>query len=147
MVTRWHNEFVSSLSMALCALCFALLLWPMGSFLNLIVDPKRRLNYPLFCVAVIFPSIYLPLFNAFFVLLTTSLFWVMVPLHAFAVFCMFYDVYFVSKSLALAEQSTRVSFPDYRGYLLGMWFIPFGIWFIQPRINRLYAARTTVLSS
>jgi hypothetical protein len=128
----------SFVSMGLCAICFALWVGPMGSFLNSMVDSKLRLNFGLFRIAVIFPCLYLPFFDAAFVSLTPSLLFALLPFHAFAVFCLFYDVYFVAKSLALAEASQRVSFPDYRGYVLGLLFFPFGIWFIQPRINRIY---------
>ncbi len=52
-----------------------------------------------------------------------------------------YDLYFVSKSLALAETSRPVSFYDYAGPFFLIWFFPIGIWFTQPRVNRLYAER------
>ncbi len=63
------------------------------------------------------------------------------PLHSLAVFCMFYDLYFVCKSLVLAETSRPVSFYDYAGPFFLIWFFPIGIWFTQPRVNRLYAER------
>ncbi len=51
---------------------------------------------------------------------------------------MFYDLYFVSKNLVLAETSKSASFYDYAGPFFLIWFFPVGVWFIQPRINRLY---------
>jgi hypothetical protein len=54
----------SFVSMGLGAICFALWVWPMGTFLNSVVAPKLHLNF-VFRVAVIFPSVYLAL-DAFF---------------------------------------------------------------------------------
>jgi hypothetical protein len=45
----------------------------------------------------------------------------------------------------LAERLRPVRFSDYQAALLGLWFFPVGIWFIQPRINRLYAKRVAIL--
>jgi uncharacterized RDD family membrane protein YckC len=53
-------------------------------------------------------------------------------------FCMLYLLYFVSKNLVLAETRKPASFPDYAGPFFLIWFFPIGIWFTQPRINRLY---------
>ena len=65
----------------------------------------------------------------------------------FGFLSMLFNLHFVSKSLALAEMQRPLSFYDYAGPFFLLWFFPIGIWFIQPRINRLYADHTTVLSS
>jgi hypothetical protein len=54
-------------------------------------------------------------------------------------FCIFYIAFFASKSLAMAEKSGPVTFYDYAGPLFLIYFFPVGVWFVQPRINRLYA--------
>lgn len=69
------------------------------------------------------------------------------PLHLLAIFCQFYSWYFVSKGLALAENSRPVLLSDYLGYFVGIWILPVGIWIVQPRVNRLYANATQRLSS
>src|SRR6266496_5324966 len=66
---------------------------------------------------------------------------VILPLHVFAMVCMFYLLYFVSKSLVLAETSKPASFYDYAGPFFLLWFFPVGIWIVQPRVNRLYSER------
>jgi hypothetical protein len=63
------------------------------------------------------------------------------PLHLFAMVCMFYLSYFVAKSLVLAETSKPASFSDYAGPFFLLWFCPVGIWIVQPRVNRLYSGR------
>ena len=60
---------------------------------------------------------------------------VIFSLHAFATFCMFYLLYFVSKTLVLAETSKPPSFYDYAEPFFLIWFFPMGLWFIQPRIT------------
>lgn len=64
------------------------------------------------------------------------------PFHLLATYCVFFNLNFVSKSLVLAEAGRAVSFNDYAGPFFLLWFFPLGIWFIQSRINRLYAATT-----
>jgi len=51
---------------------------------------------------------------------------------------MFYCLYFISKSLKAVELQRDVTFNDYAGEFFLIWFFPIGIWFIQPRINKLF---------
>jgi hypothetical protein len=47
----------------------------------------------------------------------------------------------VAKNLVKAETGKRVTFYDYAGPFFLLWFFPIGVWFIQPRINQLYAEK------
>ena len=60
-----------------------------------------------------------------------------VPVHLFSMFCMFYCLYFISKELKAVEWQRPVTFSVYTGEFFLIWFFPIGIWFIQPRINKL----------
>ncbi len=126
--------------MVLFFLCFAGWFWSMGSFLSSIAHPALRLRIGFFRFALIFPLVYLPVFMAFFLSIGThpALVAVILPLHFFAMYCMFYLLYFVSKSLVLAESGKPATFYDYSGPFFLLWFFPIGVWVIQPRINRLY---------
>lgn len=62
-----------------------------------------------------------------------------IPLHFFSIFCIFYSLYFIAKSLKLAEGQRAVQFNDFAGEFFLIWFFPIGVWIIQPRINRLFA--------
>lgn len=64
---------------------------------------------------------------------------VIVPLHLFAMFCMFHSLYFCTKCLKAAELQRDVTFGDYAGEFMLLWFSPIGIWILQPRINKLFA--------
>ena len=60
-----------------------------------------------------------------------------IPFHLFAVFCIFYCLYFVSKIFKTVELQRKVTFPDFAGEFFMIWFLPIGIWIIQPRINKM----------
>jgi len=128
-------EFV----MVLFMFCLVAWLWSMGSFLSSIGQPSLRLKRGFFRFALVYPAVYIFAFLALFGAFKPMLIAVIFPLHLFAMYCMFYDLYFVSKSLALIETGDLASFYDYAGSFFLLWFFPIGIWYIQPRINRLYA--------
>jgi hypothetical protein len=112
--------------------------WTIGTFLSLRVPPALRLKSGFFRFALVYPAIYVLFFIWVFKTLNPVLLLAIFPLHFFAMLCMFYLLYFVSKSLVLAETCKPASFNDYAGPFFLIWFFPIGIWFIQPRINRQY---------
>lgn len=128
-------------------LCYLGWLWSMGSYLNSIVQPALRLNIGFFRFALIYPALYVFVFISSFQSINPVVLAVIFPLHVFAMYCMLYQLYFVSKSLALAETAKPASFYDYAGPFFLIWFFPIGVWFIQPRVNRLYAAEAPVTQS
>lgn len=125
--------------MVLFMLCLVAWLWSMGSFLNSIQQPTPKLRLGFFRFALLYPTVYILIFSALFGASKPVLLALIFPLHFFAMFCLFYNFYFVSKSLAVVETGKSVSFYDYAGSFFLLWFFPVGVWFIQPRINRLYA--------
>jgi hypothetical protein len=60
------------------------------------------------------------------------------PLHFFAMFCIFYCLYFNAKALKTVELQKAVTFSDYAGEFFLLWFFPIGVWILQPRINKLF---------
>lgn len=60
-----------------------------------------------------------------------------IPLHLFAMFCIFYTLYFVAKTFKTVELQRAVSFSDFAGEFFLIWFYPIGIWIIQPKINKM----------
>jgi hypothetical protein len=132
--------------MTLFMFCFLGWFWSMGLFLGSIVQPSLRLKTGFFRFALVYPGPYILVFMVLFQSTTTNptMFAVIFPFHLLATFCMFYDLYFVSKSLVLAETNKPTSFYDYAGAFFLIWFFPIGVWFTQPRINRLYAERGSI---
>jgi len=62
---------------------------------------------------------------------------IFIPLHLFSMFCIFYTIYFVAKTIKTVELQREVSFSDFVGEFFLIWFYPIGIWILQPKINRL----------
>ena len=112
--------------------------WSIGTFLSLRVPSALRLEPGFFRFALVYPAIYVLFFMWVFKTLNAVLLSLILPLHFLAMFCLFYVLYFVSKSLVLAETCKPASFNDYAGPFFLIWFFPIGIWFIQPRINLQY---------
>jgi hypothetical protein len=55
-----------------------------------------------------------------------------------AMFCHFYFIFFVSKLLKSIETKKEALFSDYILDYILILFFPIGVWFIQPRINKLF---------
>ena len=49
-----------------------------------------------------------------------------------------YLVYFVSRSLVSAENQKLVGFYDYIGIFYLVWMLPIGVWWLQPRILKIF---------
>ena len=70
--------------------------------------------------------------------LGAGMFAVILPVHLFSMACMLYALRFNAKALKSVESREPVKFSDYAGEFFLLWFFPIGIWFIQPRINKLF---------
>lgn len=68
-------------------------------------------------------------------------FGIVFPLHLFSMFCIFYLMYFAAKTIKSIELGRRATFSDFGGDFFLIWFFVIGIWFIQPRVNKLAATR------
>jgi hypothetical protein len=70
--------------------------------------------------------------------LNTKIFVFAIPLYLFSMCCTFYCFYFIAKTLKCVERQTPVTFSDCALEFFSVWISPIGIWFIQPKINRLF---------
>ena len=64
---------------------------------------------------------------------------IIVPLHIFSIFCIFYSLYFVAKTIKTVELQREVTFGEFIGEFLMIWFYFIVIWFLQPKINKMVA--------
>jgi hypothetical protein len=128
---------------SLAVFMFWMLGWfqAIGVFFNSTNPPSLRQKTGFLRIAFICPIIYAVAAGPFWVRPDTSLPPLIFPFHFFAVFCVFYSMYFASKSLVQAETGKRTTFSNFGGTFILMWAFPLGIWFVQPRVNRLYAER------
>ncbi len=62
-----------------------------------------------------------------------------IPIQFFSIFCIFYSIYFISKSLKSVELQKEVNFNEHILEFFLLFFFPFGLWLIQPRINEIYS--------
>ncbi|MBI1739221.1 MAG: hypothetical protein HYR58_08230 [Acidobacteria bacterium] len=114
-------------------------LWATGAFLNSIALPALKMKTIFFRFSLLYTLVYYSVDWMAFHTADPEVSIKIFPLHAFALFCGFYLLSFVSKSLVVAETRKPVGFLDYAGPFFLIWFFPIGVWVIQPRINRLYA--------
>lgn len=79
--------------------------------------------------------------------LILSIFAMIIPLHLFSMFCIFYSLYFVAKTYKTVELQREVSFSEFAGEFFLIWFYPIGIWIIQPKVNKLIENQSTAANS
>lgn len=117
--------------------------WSIGSGLQPMILEELRPNLAFFKVTVLFPIVYFMLFFGFIFNAITGmrpnfyLLILLVPMHFFTIFCMFYNFYFVAKTFKTAELQRKAEFGDYIGEFFLLWFYFIGVWFIQPKVNKM----------
>lgn len=97
-----------------------------------------------------FPIVYILIFLSFFFFMFGSAmtgtepdgfmiygFFIIFPVHLFAMFCMFYTIYFAAKTIKTIEIMMPAKFGDFAGEFFMLWFYPIGVWIIQPRVNKI----------
>lgn len=62
---------------------------------------------------------------------------IIVPIHFFSIFGIFYSMYFIAKTIRSVELQRETRFEDFIGEFFLIWFFPIGVWILQPRINKL----------
>jgi len=117
-------------------------LWTVGDNLHRRLPEKiANLSLRWFRAGLLFAFIelvYLSTFASFFIIEKPASPFYIVPIHMLATVAIFYAIYFIAKSLASVEKEEEATINDWAGYFFMLWFYPIGIWFFQPRINRLF---------
>lgn len=70
-----------------------------------------------------------------------------VPMHLFTMYCMFYIIWFIGKAIATIENNKVVTFDVYAGNFFLLWFFPIGIWWMHPKVKRILLNETVVLTT
>jgi len=63
------------------------------------------------------------------------------PAHLLSMFFMFYGLWFTAKQFVTCDRKEKVKFLQYSGPFFLFWFSPIGVWFLQPKINELFASK------
>ena len=123
--------------------CYLAWLWFMGSFLASITSSKFKIKTAFFRFTVIWTAVYGFTLLPFIKNVYSPPHPLHVALYLFGILCWSHNLYFVSNNLVVAETGKPTgSFLDYAGPFFLLWLALIGVWFIQPRINRLYAQTT-----
>ncbi|MCR9252168.1 MAG: hypothetical protein NXI20_17205 [bacterium] len=64
------------------------------------------------------------------------LFFLIIPLHLFAMFCIFHNIYFIAKTIKSVELQREAKVEEYLGEFFLVWFYLIGVWILQPKINK-----------
>jgi hypothetical protein len=97
-------------------------LWSMGSFLSSIVHPALRLNARFFQLTLIYALLYVLVFMTFLQQRQSLVFAVVIPLHLFAMFCMFYKYTSFQRAWCGGNRQARVVLRLCRTLLSGLVF-------------------------
>lgn len=125
-------------------------LYSIGVGLDSKIPRELKLNLGRFKMSLLVPMLYLLFLSIFMGTMMNDMiqsdgqpdspiFGLIIPLHLFAMFCLFYCLYFVAKTLKTAELQKNVEFGDFAAEFFLIWCYPIGIWFIQPKLNKLMA--------
>lgn len=128
-------------------------MWSMAIGLQKMISPTIQMKTTMFKIFFFYPLVYILLFCLFFTFSFTSIlhmpnggepspilfvgFAVIFPLHLFGMFCMFYTIYFVAKTIKTVELQREVSFSDFIAEFFLVWFHFIGVWILQPKINKM----------
>lgn len=128
-------------------------IWSMAIGLQAKVPENIKMKVTKFKFFFFFPLVYISLFLIVFGLAMSNVFvggshnvhdsWIItmmliiLPIHIFSMFCMFYTIYFVSKTIRTIEMQMPARFSDFAGEFFLLWFFMIGVWIIQPRVNKI----------
>jgi len=130
-----------------CTLVFCWL-YSLGTNLHKRLPADVNMNISLFKTCLVFPTVYFIALGALMFNLFEHLslikssgvaiwFFLVFPLHLVSILCYFYCFYFIAKALKAVELQRPVTFGDFIGEFFLVWYYPIGLWFIQPRVNKI----------
>lgn len=123
-------------------------LWALGVEQQQLLPDDIRLNTRLFKVFFWIPAIYITLLVFAMIALfdgisenstgpDPGMILLIIPVHLFSMFCIFYCIYFAAKTIKTIELGRApAGFGEFAGEFFLIWFYPVGVWIIQPKVNR-----------
>jgi hypothetical protein len=61
-----------------------------------------------------------------------------IPLHIFTMFCIFYAAWFIAKAISTIESRKEVHWDAYLGNFILILIFPVGIWFLHPKVRGIF---------
>lgn len=117
--------------------------WSVAIGLQAKLPEGVKMKVKKFKILFFIPMMYILFFIVFFNFAINNIglfklsYFIIIPLHLFSMFCIFYCLYFVAKTFKTVALQRETSFSDFAGEFFMIWFYPFGIWVIQPQINKM----------
>jgi len=137
-------EFLGSFSIAMLLMFLFITMvltwfWSIGVGLHKFLPVNHNLNLKKFKIFVFIPIVYtlILLFGTPIDGIINNL--LILSLHLFSMFCMFYMIYHCAKTIRSIEINKEAVFSDYVGEFFLLWFYIVGIWILQPKINKIYS--------
>ena len=115
-------------------------IWSIGIKLQKESLTVSKLKMWIFKISIIFPLAYGIFFFIYYIILHGE---IIMSLHLSAMLSIFYAIIFAAKTLKSAELNREATLSDYLGEFFLIWFFPFGIWILQPRIHKLIKKEKT----
>ena len=117
-------------------------IYTLGVNLNKKLPDTVKLNLTKFKWFFFIPFVYMIFYVVFMFYFIFGMnffrFAIIFSFQLFAIFCIFYCIYFNAKSLKAVELQRPVTFSDYASEFLLIWMLPVGIWILQPKINKMF---------
>lgn len=118
--------------------------WSAGIQLNKRLPRELQMNSIFFKICFFYPFVYFPTILLVIMIMIHPgsdflhfAFILFVPFHLFAIFCSFYCMYFVARVIKTTEYQRYTTVSDYIAEIFMIWFYFVGIWFLQPKINKM----------
>ena len=122
--------------------------YTLGSNLHKKLPESVNMSLSRFRTFLIIPLVYIVLLGFFMADMFSDLqanelpnfYWfaLIIPLHLFSIFCMFYGIYFNAKALKAVELQRPLKGDEFIAEFFLMWFFLIGVWILQPRINKIF---------
>jgi hypothetical protein len=125
-------------------------IWSIGKVLHKRLPQGVKLNLALFHVFLIIPVLYIIIIlcGLSFTMLSGAngegFAWgfisypaVLITIHLLSMVMIFLALRFAAKVMKSVEIDRLAKFSDYAGEFFLIWFMPVGVWFLQPRLNRM----------
>ena len=126
-------------------------IWSVGNGLHQFTPAKTHLNNKRFRNLLVFAIGYLLIllismlilfvfnYDTIFSFIGGAGILVILPLHLFSMFCIFYALYYDARTIRSIELKREPEASEYLVEMLLLWIWPIGIWILQPRINAIYS--------
>jgi hypothetical protein len=114
-------------------------MWAAGMLLNALLPPSMKRDPRPFAIALVLPFVLVLIADFVSAGNPTPPTWVL-ALSVVTFACLFFDIGFVADVLRRVEKPQAMGFGGMAATFFGIWFFVIGIWWIQPKINRYYAA-------